>query len=334
MKWYFPSWNGDIRIEADKDPHKTILTAIKPTLDEQRVLKSLAKIFYERGWIKRKTLYYPSGKKKEKDITIVSASMLEIGTLLISHLKPGLATLTAVKMKDGSIEAMSNSDKGVLKWLEQLFGADKKAPIGMTKDLADALEAASKDDTYRHTEPVEKEPLAATTVKRPTPSCPQCYVDAIAPSTEVLLSFLDEKQHEQWMRTRSIFEYGGLSGHRYLLTHRHSKLAAKLGKICYDCDDQAVLHFHDNSVPPEEEILAAMLCLKFREPWLRNEATCLSPGGDCNNNHFDFVFKNPFGDQYDGTEDSIFVGQIGSFLRGFLINYNNGQYALRKIKTI
>ena len=53
-------------------------------------------------------------------------------------------------------------------------------------------------------------------------------------------------------------------------------------KICYDIDDRCVLHFHDWTVPPEEEVLATKLILEHREAWLRNEATVLqqdSKGG-------------------------------------------------------
>ncbi len=334
MKWYFPSWNGDIRIEVDpKNQSRTIITAIEPTADEQRVLKSLAAILHEKGWMKRKTLWYPKGKNKKRDETIVAASMVEIGTLMISHLKPGLATLTAIKMHDGTIEAMANSDKGILAWLKKLFGEDGKASVGTVKELADALEAGTKGDPLRSAPDEEskalekKKPEKAATVKRPTISCPQCYEGAIEPATEVLLSFLDEEQHEQWMKTRTIFEYGGLTGHRYLLAHRHSRVAAKIGKICYDHDEGNVLHFHDNSVPPEEEILAAMLCLKFREPWLRNEASCIGNDDD-SGGAYDFVFKNPFGDGSDGVADSNFTGEIGGFLRGFLMTFANGKYAL------
>jgi len=342
MKWYFPSWNGDIRIEVDpENPARTIITAIEPTADEERVLKSLASILHGKGWMKRKTLWYPNGKKKKTtDSTVVAASMLEIGTLMISHLKPGLATLTAIKMKDGTIEAMANSDKGILAWLTKLFGSkgEGSAEIGAVKDLADALEAGTAGDPNRSTKEEakaieKKEPEKAATVKRPTPSCPQCYVDAVEPATEVLLDFLDEEQHEQWAKDRSMIVTGGLTGHRYLLAHRSSEKAAKVGKICYDLDDGGVLHFHDHSVPPEEEILAAMLCLKFREPWLRNEATCLSETstgmymvGGCGG--YDFVFKNPFGDGADGIADSNFIGELGSFVRGFLTTYENGAHAL------
>ena len=98
---------------------------------------------------------------------------------------------------------------------------------------------------------------------------------------------------------------GGLSGHRYILAHRHSKLARKFGRIGYDVDSRAVMHFFDWSVPPEEEILAAKLILEHREPWLRNEATFFDSGER---------YKNPFGDSLDGTETSSLMVGIGAGL--------------------
>jgi hypothetical protein len=123
-----------------------------------------------------------------------------------------------------------------------------------------------------------------------------------------LLTFLNEEEHEDWAKERAIVVTGGLSGHRYLLAHRHSKTAAKIGRVCYDLDDRCVVHFHDNSVPPEEEVLGAKLILEHREPWLRNEAT-----------HFgrtNVRFKNPFGDFYDGVADAMMTQQIGGFMHG------------------
>lgn len=322
MDWYFPSWNGDIRIEVDpKDDKRTIFTMIEPTADEKRVLQALAKIFNDKKWIKRKTLWNPRGNKKRQE-TVVNAPIFEIGTLMIAHLKPGLATLTAIQFESGKVEAMGSGERGILKWLAKLFGAsnDGKADIAATADVADALEESLNKDSYREPapEPPKKDkPKKAATVKRPTPSCPRCFVDAVEPATEVLLSFLDEEQHEQWAHNRSIIVTGGLTGHRYLLAHRHSKNAAKMGKICMDLDDHGVLHFHDWSVPPEEEVLAAMLILQHREPWLRNEATCLGMNGQVV--VWDYLFKNPFGNGKDGVADSTFTGELGDFLRGYVM---------------
>lgn len=144
-------------------------------------------------------------------------------------------------------------------------------------------------------------PKAAVTVRRATPCCPQCTPGAVGPASEVLLAFLDERQHRDWAERRAIVVRGGLTGHRYLLAHRSTELAARMGRICFDMEDQLVIHFHDRSVPPEEEVLAAKLILEHREPWLRNEATTFGA----------FHFKNPFGDGGDGVWDASLTRRIG-----------------------
>ena len=56
-------------------------------------------------------------------------------------------------------------------------------------------------------------------------------------------------------------------------------------------------------MPPEEEVLAAKLILEHREPWLRNEATCLQQTKDGKWHDLGFLrYKNPFGDASDGRE--------------------------------
>lgn len=147
-------------------------------------------------------------------------------------------------------------------------------------------------------------PKAAVTVRRATPCCPQCTPGAVGPASEVLLAFLDERQHKDWAERRAIVVRGGLTGHRYLLAHRSTELAARMGRICFDMEDQLVIHFHDMAVPPEEEVLAAKLILEHREPWLRNEATTF--GGTQR-------FKNPFGDGGDGVWDATLTRQIGVY---------------------
>ena len=154
--------------------------------------------------------------------------------------------------------------------------------------------------------PVEPKAEAAVSTKRATPSCPQCMPGAILPATEVLLTFLDEQQHEDWAKRRVIEVVGGITGHRYLLSHRHGRYGQRWGRIAWDADDCDVLHFHDSSVPPEEEVLGAALVLEHREHWLRNEATCLG--------NFTDVLKNPFVDSSDGTESTSFTHSGGDLL--------------------
>ena len=331
--WYFPSWNGDVRIETHPDgDDKTLITVIEPTNDEMRVLRALAMLFDEKGWLKRrKTIWNPRGDKDRQEVT-VHAPLLDIGLYMIGHLKPGIATLTAVKLENGEVTAKATAEKGFLAWLNSFLGNGKGGEkIGGVDQLAGLLEVAAGTSPHRREgqDPEKKEETAlakpeekaAATVKRPTPSCPKCMPGAVGPANEVLQNFLTEEQHELWAKDRAIIVHGGLTGHRYLVSHRHGRHAIRGGKICFDLDDLGVLHFHDNSVPPEEEVLATKLILEHREPWLRHEATCL--GGD-----FDFVFKNPFGGGMDGVPDSQLTGEVGNFIRGFLLTFDGGKYAL------
>ncbi len=320
MRWFLPSWNGDVRAESDGE--KTQLTIIDPTAHEQEVLKLLEKIFRNKKWYEGdEPLWLNPNKvstppdKKEEELAAplgnnvpgnvfnlkegdpyrappvqckrtIDAPLSEVAPLLVKGYKPGEATLTAVILKDGHVETVSGS------------GPDLDALAKMAE---------------------EKKAEAAATVKRPTPSCPQCHPGAIDPATEVLLTFLDEHQHAQWASDRCIMVRGHLSGHRYLISHRHSDRAQHQGKICVDLDDQTVLHFHDHSVPPEEEVLAAKLCLEHREPWLRNEATVLgTPYEEHGRRSFRegrlLKYKNPFGDGGDGVPDAGFTMGLGASL--------------------
>jgi hypothetical protein len=161
---------------------------------------------------------------------------------------------------------------------------------------------------FSGSEPVEaalQEGEQAVTVARPTPSCPACEVGSVEPANDVLQRFLSPQQHEDWSRTRSIRVKGGSSGVDYLVAHRHSAVAARYGRICLDLTFGEVVHFHDWTVPPEEEVLAAKLVLEHRESWLRNEATLFGAA-----KHVPF-FKNPFGDHLDGRADANVLQALG-----------------------
>jgi hypothetical protein len=97
---------------------------------------------------------------------------------------------------------------------------------------------------------------------------------------------------------------------RVLFTRRDGKIV--LCGNCFDADDSDVLHFHDQSHPPEEEVLGAMLMLRHRESWLRNEASCFA-------GIFRQVLKNPFGDILDGTRDAAATQFFGAGLAVLMI---------------
>lgn len=255
-------------------------------------MTEIQKTFVKRKWWGgRAALWDPKKHKGTREMTL-DAPLSDVAPFLVEQLKPGLQTLTAVMLKDGKVEVQTGS-----------------------RDLEDTAKKAEKEGT------------SAATVKRPTPSCPQCHAGAILPATEVLLSFLDEEQHAEWAEDRSLVAIGGTTGHRYLLSHRHSEQARRQGRICYDLDDEGVIHFHDMSVPPEEEVLAAKLILEHREAWLRNEATCLGGfSNDYDYNRFTDVLKNPFGGGGDGIPDAAFSGRVGEFTMGLARGFREARY--------
>jgi len=294
---YIPSWNGDWRLEPDpnKPETQTQLAVVRPTATERNQLRAMQKAFADRGWLDDKDKDFPETLFTRR-ITI-KASLVDVGPVVIPIAKPGKNVLTAIRFKDGHTEVVEASEMTPepAPPVEPPQATETEKPAATESPKGDKVkELAAKPDAE-----------AAATVRRPTPCCPDCYEGAILPATEALLAFLDEEQHQTWASDRYVIVRGEYTRHRYLIAHRHSAIAAQNSRITYDLDDGGILKFHDWTVPPEEEVLAAMLILQHREPWLRNEATCL---GACSYRH---VFKNPFGDGMDGVRDSSFTAQFG-----------------------
>jgi hypothetical protein len=282
MKWYIPSWNGDLRLEPDPDnDQRTLLTIHKPTADEERILALIGVEALKQKWAEAWPETGKPGIFRRKVKVVLDATLETVGPVVSKIMKPGPAVLSCITFKDGKVLTCS----GTLQELQAI-----------------SQEAAAA--------PPENPPVAAATVKRPTPSCPDCIPGSVEPASEVLLAFLNAEEHDRWSKLRQIVVIGGLSGHRYLLAHRHTPRAIAQTRICYDLDDKYVLKFHDWSVPPEEEVLASKLILEEREPWLRNEATFFGKT--------DIAFKNPFGGFGDGTWDTRMMERIGQKLQSLL----------------
>lgn len=285
MKVFLPSWNGDMRLTSDPGSEGSVLTLIKPTPRELLVVGSFLRIASKNNWWKGEAPAEGqpySGKEME---IVLNAFLPKASNALISIARPKDRTLNAVKFANGKMEVIEGATLEALEVVEEVIGRAKK-------------------------EETKKDEAVAASVKRPTPSCPQCQPGSVAPASEVLLSFLSPEQHEQWARERAILVRGHLSGHQYVLSHRHGEIGKKVGRICFDTDDQKVVHFHDWSVPPEEEVLAAKLILEHAESWLRNEATMYQGGTD--------LYKNPFGNGEDGVESAVFAEEFGRSLGSFL----------------
>jgi hypothetical protein len=318
MRFYLPSWNGDFRLEGgDKG---SVLKLVKPTPGERLVIGEYLRIAEGKGWVGKGTA--PAGKRSPyegKDSVELQAPLAKAAKPLIKLMRPVDRTLTAIMFSDGKLSIVEGATSGALAKIETQTAAavavetEDRERKEIDAKLAELNKAES--EARKEADRLEKERKLATerearavAVRRPTPSCPNCLPGAVEPASEVLLDFLTAEQHEDWSRKRAIVVEGELTGHRYLLAHRQTRMAARMGRMCMDLDDGgAIMHFHDWGVPPEEEVLAAKLILEHREPWLRNEATCLGGGHHS-------VFKNPFGDGGDGTESAGIAAGFGRAL--------------------
>ncbi len=270
--WYLPSWNGDFRLEASGADQAT-LKIVDATAFEKELLNAFLAKAAKRKWTSRIIdVDHPT-----MDV-VLEAPIAAAGKLLVQMTKSKKKTLSAVVYKNGRITTEESTNDNA---------------------LAALAAAAAKDDAAK-----------AVTVTRPTPCCPQCQPGANKRASEVLESFLTDEEHEEWSKHRKLTVFGGDTGHEYVIAHRNSKLAARFGRIAYDVDDGGVLHFHDWSVPAEEEVLATKLILENAEPWLRNEATCLGFA----QNGWKSIFKNPFGNGSDGRPEAAFMETFGRAL--------------------
>lgn len=311
--WFFPSWNGDIRLLAEGN--QTRLIAHAPTKAELAALLRFRAVCVERDWDSEgldRVLVHAYRSTEDTQEALLKVPIKKAGPVLAKIVQPTRAVLTAIlaKMKLGP-EAKPYHEFKVSEGqvIYRTLTVDGTAPPLALEETVGKASAESAETEALATVPT---PAAAAveivTVRRPTPSCPACLPGSIGPAREVLQAFLTPAEHAEWARDRAITITGGLSGHRYRLAHRHSDLAIAWGRICADLDDGGILHFHDWRVPPEEEILAAKLILEHREPWLRNEATALGIFTD--------VFKNQFGSGSDGVEDSNWAAGFGQGLWG------------------
>ena len=258
--WYFPSWNGDFRLipisqstyrETASDK-ACVLEVVEPTEAEREMILKFLEVAQQKGWT-------PIAKLSDepRQEILLNVGVAEAGKVFITFAKMTDRTITAIRSENGKLVVQDTAE----------LLAEPEVIEGEVVDAPPPEEKKTKKET-------------AVSVQRPTPSCPQCTAGSISRASEVLLSFLTPEEHETWAKHRFIVVQGQITGHSYLLAHRHSPIAVKVGRICFDLDDECVVHFHDNSVPPEEEVLAAKLILQHREPWLRNEATVFGPVPD------------------------------------------------------
>lgn len=256
MKWFFPAFNGDFRLV--QQPGSVDLVVHEPTVAEQELLAEFFKIARKEGWVTRSRVL--AANIITQGTYVLDGNIADIGLALKNLVRPETQAITAFKYEGGKIEVVETAESAKIREI-----------------LSPAVDAEPIEDAPKK---LSKKLETAVSVRRPDRGCPDCSVGAIEPASEVLLTFLTPEQHESWRKHRAILVRGGESRHSYVLMHRHSRAAAINRRVCFDLNESRTMMFHDWSVPPEEEVLAAKLVLEHREPWLTgpsNPATDWTP---------------------------------------------------------
>ncbi len=233
MNWYIPSWNGDFRfVPHEEFDDRCALVVTDPTSAECENLREFGKIAVKAGWTEHEDLDARERTALKTPLHDAAAAMGKI----LGLDRPGV--ITALVSEAGRIVV-----------------TEAVPPATVVTKIK---EAAGKIK-------------AAVTAKRPTLSCPECAgrPEKARRACDVLWEFLDQEQRQEWLRGRFVTVFGGRTGHCYRVSARDTQVAKHVGRCILDLDDWVTLHCYDWSVPAEEELLAMVLILRFREDWLR-----------------------------------------------------------------
>ncbi len=290
--WFVPTWCGDFRLEASGRGGKgSILTVEDPTERDRELLAPFLAAAKERGWIKR----MPTVKLIGKTVVRLPVSVADAGPVLVSNVRAGEEVWTALRFASGKVtvedglgkrrlydasgtlvettqipakgvvETAVDAVKGVAASAAEAVG---NAASAVSSAVGSAVEAA-KEAVSGGGEPEPAVATAAVSVTPPKRGCP-APTPAQRRASEVLRTFSTRRQWESFERTGSMLLIGGTSGMSYRLFHRDEAAKRRMGHSLVEARSGVEVCAWDNTVPPEEEMLALKLAVEHRERWLRS----------------------------------------------------------------
>jgi hypothetical protein len=281
--WYMPSFYGDVRLESVSGIDgraETVLYAVNLTPTEEAAMEVLRRraiakptrvgpiAIGREPWATEED-FRPIEKKTYREAGVeisvrLRAPIAAVQKVLARAMKPGRATVSAVKFSDGKIEEVRTADTTSATTTVALLAPKKEKPKALTAP--------------------KKETKAAVTVAAPTIGCPSPdFGEAEIRAKRVLEVFLDDQQRADFRKTGRFVSQGQDTGRRYLLSLRNAPdggLRHQSFRSVLDLDpsDDArglysgPLCVHDWTVPAAEELLALhlMIVLPGRERYLRS----------------------------------------------------------------
>jgi hypothetical protein len=251
MKWYLPTFYGDIRLERlERSKTRIVLVRLTPT-EKQAATKlretALAPPWRTKPWCEPEA-FPPISELPNEHAVDLNAPLGKVQKLLSKALKPTRTLMDVVKFSDGRMEEVTN------------WPVDPEVEPGYR-------------DSAKPEKPKPK-PEAGTTVAQPTQGCPAPdFQKAEDRATEVLCAFLSREQVDDFNRHQRFVTVGADTGHRYMLTSRTARdqLGHFGGRSVYDLERRHALCVHDYTIPAPEELLSLHLFLSLpgRESYIR-----------------------------------------------------------------
>jgi hypothetical protein len=279
--WYLPSMYGDIRLErVSAEATRLVVTGLSPT--EKDAIGALAKKAAKPGplqkpWSSEALLSLLDLDSTKEQVVTLSAPISKVQDVLQKSLKPHRKQVSAVLFTNGRVEQVTEAT------LQVIDAGSERSESPSSNQTPEASSAKSTSTTpsggpetstsggsgsgttpEKKTEP--KKPKAAVTVAQPVLGCPAPEFDDVEiRATRVLRAFLSPEQIADFERRQQFVAVGVDTGHRYLLTSRHSKHGLSLGhaRSLYDIDERHALCVHDWEVPASEELLGLFVHLSL-----------------------------------------------------------------------
>ena len=252
--WYIPSVYGDIKLERLTDSSTRVnLVGVSPT--EKEAVKALFKhalkpSIMAKPWATQDELASIDLASLKEQRFVLSAPLSKVQGFLQKTLKPHRKQVSAVRFTNGRLEEVSEA------LLQQIDAPPEATTVDNVVPIKKEEPAAAAPP------PPPPKPERAVTVAQPVQGCPAPdFDDAEVRATRVLKAFLMPEQIEDFARRQQFIAIGGATGHRYLLTSRHSRHAlAHVSMRClYDMDEKHAFCVHDWEVPAAEELLGLLV---------------------------------------------------------------------------
>lgn len=201
---------------------------------------------------------------------MIKAPIGKVSIALAKALKANRQIVSAVKFSDGKMTEVVESTFDV----GEAHAPQIEIPEAKIITQADAVDPSHP----AHREPAATPPpapVAAASVVAPVRGCPAPdFVNAEIKAAEVLETFLNEEQIQDFRRYNRFVTRGADTGHRYMVTSRqaHDELS-RYSRTLYDLDAELPMCVHDYSIPAAEEMLSLHMLLQFPhwERYLRRD---------------------------------------------------------------